>query len=331
MDDRKVLLVTSIGKRVQLIKHLQEKFKVIGVDAGNVNCCRYFVNKFYKIPKAVDKNYIKELLEICKKEKVQGIIPLYEGEFYILDKNRNEFENIGTKLILSSERIIDICKDKNKTFKYFTEEGIKNPKVYEKNELDKIISSNDTSVYPMFIKPADGMGSSNAFKISNKKELIFFKDYVHNGIIQQCIEGDEYTVDALVDFKGNPVYIIPRIRIEVRSGEVVKSRTVHDEEIINTTKQVINSLNKLKDENNNGAIGPLTIQFFKTKKGEMYLLEINPRFGGGVPLSFECGADYSKALYDILDNKKVSYNNQFKEITMLRFDDAVFIDGEGND
>lgn len=331
MPEKKVLLVTSIGKRVQLIKHLKKNFKIIGVDAGAENCCRYFVDKFYKIPKAVDKNYIIELINICRKENVDGIIPLYEGEFSVLNNNREEFEKINTQLILSSKKIIEVCKDKNETFKYFTKEKIPNPKVYNEDEIEKIIQHDNVSVFPLFIKPADGMGSSNTFKIKNKKELIFFKDYVDNGIIQECIDGDEYTVDTLVDFKGNPVYIVPRIRLEVRSGEVVKSRTIHDEKIINETKKVIKSLNKLSDEKNNASIGPLTIQFFKTKKGDLYLLEINPRFGGGVPLSFRCGADYGRALYDMLDHKKIQFENKFKEMTMLRFDDAVFIDGESND
>ena len=83
MKDRKVLVITSIGKRVQLIKHLRKYFKIIGLDAGESNASRYFVDKFYKIPKAVEKDYIIEVLKICKTENADAIIPLYEGEFYI--------------------------------------------------------------------------------------------------------------------------------------------------------------------------------------------------------------------------------------------------------
>lgn len=327
---KRVMLITSIGKRVQLIKHLSKNFKIIGVDAGELNPCRYFVDKFYKIPKAVDKNYISELLKICKKENVELLTPLYEGEFSILNNHRESFEDINTKLMLSSEKVIDICKDKFKTSEYFIHENIKNPRVYTKNEIKQIINNKEESKFPLFIKPADGMGSSNAFKISNIKELIFFDDYIKNAIIQECIEGTEYTVDALVDFKGNLIYAVPRIRLEVRNGEVVKSRTVKDKSIIYETIKVIQALNKLKDENNNGAIGPLTIQFFKTNKDEIYLLEINPRFGGGVPLSFQCGADYGKALNDMLDNRNTQFINNFTEKTMLRFDDAVFIDAQNS-
>lgn len=325
MNKKRSILITSIGKRVQLIKHLSKNFNIIGVDAGDLNSCRYFVDKFYKIPKAVDKNYISELLKICEKENVEMIIPLYEGEFFILNENRDKFLKTNTKLMLSSEKVIDICKDKNKTSQYFTSRNIKNPRVYTKIEIDSIIYNKEEYKFPLFIKPVDGMGSSNTFKINNINELCFFKDYIKNGIIQECIEGEEYTVDCLVDFNGNPIYVVPRIRLEVRSGEVVKSRTVKDKLIINQTIKVIEELNKLKDENHIGVVGPLTIQFFKTDKDEIYLLEINPRLGGGVPLSFECGADYGKAMLNMLEKKSMSFENNFEVKTMLRFDDAVYI------
>lgn len=324
MHDKKVLMITSIGKRVQLIEHLKKHFKIVGLDAGEINAARHFVDKFYKIPKAVEKDYINEILKICKSENADAIIPLYEGELSILNKFRDEFEKTNTKLILSNEKIIDICKDKNKTFKYFSKEHISTPYTYSQAEISNIINMNDESKFPMFIKPVDGMGSSHTFKISNFKELIFFKDYVKNGIIQECIVGDEYTVDTLVDFQGKPIYIVPRLRIEVRSGEVVKSKTINDKNIIKETLKIVELLNKLKDERGNSTCGPLTIQFFKTNENKIYLLEINPRFGGGVPLSFESGADYGKALYDMLDNKAIIFDNKFEEKIMLRYDEAVF-------
>uniref|UniRef100_UPI0025CFFA67 ATP-grasp domain-containing protein n=1 Tax=uncultured Clostridium sp. TaxID=59620 RepID=UPI0025CFFA67 len=76
---------------------------------------------------------------------------------------------------------------------------------------------------------------------------------------------------------------------------------------------------------NEGTIGPLTIQFIKTYSDEIYLIEINPRFGGGVPLSFECGADYADVLDRLLKGQEVEYDNSFEEKTMLRYDSAVFI------
>ena len=324
MDEKKAIIVTSIGKRVQLIEHLQKTFKIIGVDAGEINAGRYFVDTFYRIPRAEDKDYIEVLLNICKKENVKGLIPLYEGEFQVLNSAREKFEEQGIFLILSGEEVNSICKDKKLTYEHFMKSKIKLPKVYYDSEINEIIEKEDITKFPLFIKPVDGMGSSNAFRINNINELKFFRGYIKNNIIQECIEGDEYTVDCLVDFNGNPIYVVPRKRIEVRSGEVVKSSTVHDDDMINNTIEVIKHLNKAKDKKGLGAIGPLTIQFFKDKNGNIYLLEINPRFGGGVPLSFEAGADYGRALNTILNEEEINYINEFEEKTMLRYDEAVF-------
>ena len=319
------VLITSIGKRVQLIKHLKKNFKVIGADAGELISARYFVDKFYQISKAGEKNYIDDILKICKKEKVEILIPLYEGEFDILNENRKIIEKYGVKLCLSSKNVIDVCNNKEKTNEFFNRTEINIPKVYSKCEIENIIKENNDSVMPLFIKPIDGMGSINAFKINNIKELKFFNEYIKNGIIQQYIDGEEYTVDCLVNFEGKAVYIIPRKRIEVRSGEVVKSQSVNDKLLISEAKKVINKLNSLKDNNKIAAVGPLTIQFFKTKEQKIFLLEINPRFGGGVPLSFECGADYGKALSEMLKGNNYIVNNCFKEKLMLRYDEAVFV------
>ncbi|MCI1477727.1 MAG: ATP-grasp domain-containing protein [Clostridium beijerinckii] len=318
------LLITAIGKRVQLIKHLKQSFNVIGVDAGDFNPAKSFVHKFYKVPKANETNYIEKLLEICEKEKIKVLIPLFEGEFEILHNERKQFKDIGVTILLCNKEILNLCKDKVETFKFFVNSEISVPKVYNKEEIEDIIKYGDIDKLPLIIKPKDGMGSQNVFKINNITELKFFKGYIKDGIVQEFIAGDEYTVDALVDLEGNPIYIVPRKRIEVRSGEVVKSSTEKNGAIIEETLKVINRLNKLRDNEGLALQGPLTIQFFKNGNGEVYLLEINPRFGGGVPLSFEAGADYGKCILDILNDKRIEFINEFKELAMLRYEEAVF-------
>jgi len=319
------LLITSIGKRVQLIKHLKKYFNVVGVDAGELNPAKYFIDKFYKIPKANEIDYIESLLYICRKEKVRVLVPLYEGEFEVLHNAREKFKNLGVTLLLSNSRVLDICKNKENTYNHFLNSKVNIPKVYFEKEIKDIIKYADIDKIPLIIKPKDGMGSNNVYKINNIDELKFFKGYVKNGMVQEFIDGNEYTVDTLVDLKGDPVYIIPRKRIEVRSGEVIKSSTIRDEGIINNTLEVINHLNKLRDENGLALCGPLTIQFFKKNEGQIYLLEINPRFGGGVPLSFEAGGNYAQKIYEMAEGKQLEYIKDFKEITMLRYEEAVFI------
>ena len=313
------ILITSIGRRIQLIKHLKSNFELIGVDCNDDIAGKFFVDKFYRIPKFDDKSYINRLIEICTLENISMIIPLYEKEFYILCEERDRFTEIGVHILLSSKEIIEICNYKENTQSFFEDNNIKSPKTYVLEDLNKALE------FPLIIKPSEGMGSQNVFKVKNRKELMFFNEYIENPIIQKFIEGEEYTMDVLCDFKGNPVYIIPRKRIEVRSGEVSKSKVVLDFEIIEQTKIVIEKLNTYKDKNGLGVQGPLTIQCFKQRDGEIIFLEINPRFGGGVPLSFEAGANYSDCLNKMLSEENITYiHTDIKELTMIRFDDAIF-------
>ena len=305
------ILITAIGKRVALIKHLKEYNKVIGVDSSTDNACREFVDTFYEIPKLNEKNYLDKLLKICEKEKIKCLIPLYEGEFPILLENKEKFLNIGTVLLASDKEIVELFSYKKKVFEFMDKNQIKTPKVY---------SDYKNLEYPVIIKPDNGMGSMGVFKGRNQKELEFFKGYVEGSIVQEYIAGTEYTVDVLCDMYGNYIYIVPRERVEVRSGEVSKSKTARDLSLVEETKRIIKLINS---NFSNGLRGPLTFQFIK-RNNEIYFLELNTRFGGGVPLSLEAGANYSMMIKDIIENKECEYISEYEEVSMFRFDDAVF-------
>ncbi len=319
------LLITSIGKRVELITHLKKSFRVVGCDGSVINAARHFTDSFYKIPRCNEPGYIDKLLEICEKENINAIIPLYEAEFPILNEARTRFEALAVHLILSDAGVISICKDKYKTAEFFEKYKIPAPVTYQPNDVTKFISTNDQSIYPLIIKPLDGMGSANVFKVNNQKELSFFSDYIGNPIVQSMARGTEYTVDALCDEFGTPVYVVPRVRLEVRSGEVVKSKTVKEPVIIEETLRLLNALNS-----EGRVVGPMTIQCFLSDKDEISFIEINSRFGGGVPLSFAAGADYAASLSDMVQGRKYAerkpadYLNDYEELTMLRYDSSVF-------
>lgn len=311
------ILITAIGKRVQLIKHLKSKFDIVGIDSGDMPPAKYFVDKFYKVSACFEESYIEEIVEICKKEKVAMLIPLYEKEFTLLNLNRHIFKSIGTELLLSEEKVISICNNKLNTYKFFKDKHINTPETFSKGDMEDILKHKGNITYPLIIKPLDGMGSQGVYKINSKKQLEFFMDYVTNPIVQQFIEGKEYTVDVLCDLEGNIISAVPRERLEVRAGEVTKTKTCKNNEII---KEVINLCSKIK------FIGPATIQCIVTKENKIKFIEINARFGGGVPLTFECGVNYAEMLERMLQGKRINpILYEFEEKTMLRYDEAVIL------
>ena len=310
------ILLTAIGKRVHLIEHLKEYNYVVGVDCGDLVPAKEFVNSFYKVPFYKDNEYVDNLIYICKREKINLLIPLYEPEFVILNKYKSKFEQIGVKILLSDKKILEICSDKEKTYEFFIKNNINTPQILGKEDL------NENEKYPLIVKPRDGMGSKGVFKINNKKELMFFLDYTKDSIVQEFVDGTEYTVDVLYDLKGKLISVVPRERIEVRSGEVSKSRSVKNEKIIKST---VNLCNKLKTISKD-LIGPLNIQCIIDKNKSIKFIEVNPRFGGGVPLSIASGVSYSRYFDMMIKGENINpIIGEFQELVMLRFDDAVYI------
>lgn len=309
------ILLTAIGKRIQLISFLKKEFKVLGADSSNLNPGRYFIDRFYKVPAYNDGKYIRYLLDICKKESVDILIPLFEKEYPILDSNRNEFKKIGVSLLLSNSSVINTCNDKYSTYEFFKKHDISTPNSWL--SVNEIIDQKSNYI----IKPRDGMGSQGVYIAKNDKELKFFSNYVSNTIIQEFIEGKEYTIDVFCDKGGRVVSCVPRERLQVRTGEVSKAITRNHRKIIT---QAVDICEKL------GGIGPLTLQCIEDSKGNIYWIEINPRFGGGVPLSMKAGIDYGKMIREWAEGKiVVSQMDRFKsDFLMLRYDEAVFLDDE---
>ncbi len=318
------ILILSAGRRVELVncfkkaaEDMKIESKIITADLTFTAPATFFGDKSYVIDRIGSENYLIEIIEICKKEKIKLIVPTIDTELMIMAKNKELIERITeAKVLISDIRVIEICRNKINTSKFFETNGFGVPK-----EI-KIDRKEETNYkYPLFIKPIDGSSSINTFKVNNKKELDFFVEYIENPIIQEFIDGKEYTVDAFLDFESNPITIVPRERIATRSGEISKGLIVKDKEIIEEVKKLLNVLKP---------IGQITIQCMKTKDGIKFI-EINPRFGGGAPMSIKCGANSSKNLYKILLGEKLQYNENYNEnVLAVRFDETIFIDNEGN-
>ena len=149
------------------------------------------------------------------------------------------------------------------------------------------------------------------------KELESFAQQVPDYIIQPYISGTEYTVDIFCDFEGNPIFITPRIRLAVRAGEVLKTKITQDKQIIGEMKQLI------KDY---APCGQITVQMIRQDStGDDYYIEINPRFGGGAPLSMKAGADSAEAFLRLLKGEKLDYVENAAEDGAIysRFDQSI--------
>lgn len=313
------VLISSAGRRVELVNAFKEAKRdlniegnIIGVDIDELAPALRFVDKSYKVPRINDDNFIPTIIHICKMEKIKLIIPTLDTELLKYSQNKEKIEKeSGAKVMVSDENVILIIRNKIKTYEFLKEHNFKVPKLITEKEI-----YNEDYKFPLFIKPLDGSSSINNFKVNNKKELEFFREYVKNPIIQEFADGQEYCVDVFCDFYGKLITVVPKLRLAHRGGEITKAKVVKDREIIDLAKRLVEVLKPT---------GEINFDCIKNKEG-INIIEINGRFAGGSPISFKAGADSPKKLYKILLNEDVDYNENFEDqFIALRFDDAVFI------
>lgn len=316
------ILLTSVGRRVELLKAFRQSMyrsnipsKIITADLKRSAPASFLADTAELAPRIDDPDYVEKLLDICDRHRIDLLIPLIDTELHLLSLYRQKFKDRGVTLLLSSVRTNEICHSKRDTGIFFEKIGVKTPKIYD-------LSQDLDLSFPLIVKPNTGSSSVGVYSVRNQTELSFFATYIKDAIVQESIEGDEYTIDVLVDFKGNILSIVPRLRLETRAGEVSKGITVKNPALIAAAKHVVESLP--------GAIGCITVQCFLQRNGEIVFIEINPRFGGGYPLSYRAGADFPSWIVQSLrgDNPKVAIDEWEDGLAMLRYDDAIFVKAE---
>jgi carbamoyl-phosphate synthase large subunit len=291
-------------------ERLGEKLEILGADITTTAPALKFVDKGVVVPRISDEDYIPFLKKICTEEKIDALIPTIDTDLLLFSQHRDEFGN--TRVFISSPDKVKICRDKRFTADYFESLGLKSP--HPVDEVEKYKGG-----FPAFIKPKDGSSSINAYRVSNEADLREIAARVPDYIIQPFITGTEYTVDIFCDWDGEPVFITPRIRLAVRAGEVLKTEIRQDKQIISEMKRLCRDFKPR---------GQITVQLIKTKDGTDWYIEINPRFGGGAPLSIKAGADSAEAVIRLLRGEGLSYQPHAVTDGAIysRFDQSVRVD-----
>ena len=318
------ILFTSVGRRVELIQAFRQAaernhipLEIYGADITDTAPAFYFCDVQKIVCRISEKEYIPMLLDICKKEHIDALIPTIDTDLLILSQERERFLHIGTQVFISAFDKIKLCRDKRYTASYFQELGLNAPRT-----IDDFWKYDGN--YPCFIKPRDGSSSVDAYKVNSQEDLKIYAKKIKNYVIQSFIEGTEYTVDIFCDLQGKPVFVTPRERMVVRSGEVIKTQICQDEKIKEECLKLIEDFKPC---------GPITVQLIREKGTDIdYYIEINPRYGGGAPLSMKAGADSAEAVLKILLGEKLFYkdNAACHGMVYSRYDQSVCVENSKN-
>ncbi len=316
----KNILILSAGRRVELVNCFQNAKKRLGItgkivaaDCSDLAPALYFADTPVIVPRISEgMEYIDAIIDICNREAIALVVPTIDTELLLLSDKKDYIEkNTKAKVLISNADVIRVCRDKTNTQHYLEQHHFLVPRMLAEEEL----KSRDIE-FPLFIKPLDGSSSINAFKVHNRAELDTYLGLIDRPMVQEFMEGTEYTIDVFLDFDSQLITAVPRIRIATRSGEIAKGKIVHDTEIIQDVSRLMQELKP---------IGHITVQCMKTRRGIEYI-EINPRFGGGAPMSIMAGADSCENLYRLLCGEKLSYRDDYRaNVTFLRFDSSIML------
>ena len=317
----KNILLLSAGRRVELaqaflaeIKSRDKAAKLLATEMNpEYSAACQVVDLAIKAPRVTDPAYIDFLLKTCAEERVGLVVPTIDTELLLLAQHRKQFESRGVHIVISDETLVKACRDKRLTADLFQQIGLDTPKIYERSAI----------TFPCFAKTYDGSCSIGAMAIRSPGMLSDAIMEDATMMFMELIEGDfdEYTVDAYFDHHGVLRCFVPRHRIETRAGEVSKCVTRRN----HVYEYLKNKLPALQ-----GARGCITLQLFsKAATGQFAALEINPRFGGGFPLTYSAGANYPGWLIDeYLFDREIPFLIDWKSnLMMLRYDSKVLVYG----
>lgn len=310
------ILFTCAGRRTYLLKYFKENMlsgdKIIATDMQLSAPALQAADVKLQVPAVYDPHYIDIALNICKEYDVDALISLNDLELPILAEHKGRFEILGVRVIVSDPQVIDICFDKYKTALWVSNFGLNAPKTYIRLADAKAALASGEISFPLFLKPRWGSGSIGLETVEDMEELDIVYGLLYKKIkktilatasvgdeyimIQEKLTGKEFGLDVMNDLEGNNVAVSVKQKLAMRAGETDKAITVDLPEVRDIGETIGHNLRH---------IGNLDVDIMQRANGDYCVLELNPRFGGGFPFSYEAGVNLPKAMVLWLQNKEV--------------------------
>jgi len=258
-------------------------------------------------------NYIASILEVCKRHRIDVIVPGGEGPLYLLTAHRDLFDRENIILAMNSTRLVELCTNKARTFEYLNGRSIPIPETRLIDDIEELRHIK----YPCVLKPSTGSGGSVFVHLAeDANEAIVYASYLKRRgvslVAQDYISHDEgeYSVGVLSLPSGEILGSIAMQKVfSAKLSYVIK----YKDRIISSpySQGLIDDFKDVRRQAENIALeidsrGPLNIQG-RLVRGVFYPFEINPRFSGGTYLRAMAGFnEIDMFLRFVLEGKRVS-------------------------
>ncbi len=311
------ILLTSAGRRAYMTGYFKRALQGIGKVHASNNVFTYalqMADHFVITPSIHEESYVDFLINYCNEHDIKAIIPLFDIDLPVLAKNFGKFAKNGIRPVVSDFTTTKICNDKWLTSQFLNDNGFDTPASFiSLKQAINAIKSKEIR-FPLIINPRWGMGSIGLFQADNLQELKILyakskKEILHSYlkyesafsvnecvIIQQKIDGEEICIDSLNDLDGHFVKGIPLQVEKMRAGESDVVQLIHDPSIEDIANKVSKSLD---------LVGVWNIDTIKLG-GKYYIIDINCRINGLSPFGYIAGANFPKAIINMLLNEPVT-------------------------
>jgi carbamoyl-phosphate synthase large subunit len=315
--DRPNVLITSAARKVLLVRAFGAALaglgggRVLAADLSPWAVALLEADGVVTLPRTDDAGFGDALERACADDRVGLVVPTRDDELPVMAALRDRLQMAGTVILISSQDAVAVCRDKLRFAEAVAAAGFVSPRTVRSPVRE----------FPVFVKPRVGAGGRGAGIVASPEALTRACDAIladgGEPLIQEVVEGREFTVDVFVDRDGRPISCIPRERVVVVSGESVVSRTVRDEALSDATLRLCAAV---------GLTGHLTVQALRTPD-RIVFVEINPRYGGAANLGFAAGAPTPEyAIRSARGERQEPRLGQYEvDLVMFRYPDDRFV------
>jgi len=286
--------------------------RIVAADCDPASVGFHFADAACVVPRVGAPGYLERMLEVCRREAVDLFLPALDEELAICGEHRARFEELGTRLLLSGPRALAVCADKLRMFESFRALGVPAPATVAAGDYRE----GTLGSYPVVVKPRRGRGGAGVHLARSHAEAAFFARYVEDAVVQERLEGVEYTIDVLATEDSRVRVFSPRQRLATESGISSKGLTHWREDLLEPVAALVRGLE---------LAGPVNVQCFVGAGGRAVFTEVNARLAGTAILSQAAGVPLFQGILDLARGREPEpWLKPCKPLLMFRYWDEVF-------
>lgn len=292
------VLILAAGTRNKIVQYFRRTLRgagrVIATDASRLGPAVYEADAYDIVPPISDPGYLDLILDICRKERITGVLSLIDPELSLLAANEDRFRALGVTVIGSSYDLCEMSLDKMRMYRWLTEHGYACARSWTDAEAFRAAVAAGEVTFPVFVKPVRGSASLSVSRAEDQQTVDLLLAHENGLMIQEFLKGQEIGADVYIDLiSGQVVSVFTKKKLKMRAGETDKAVSFKDPKLFALIESFVSEA---------GYRGPIDIDLFEID-GEYYISEVNPRFGGGYPHAYECGCDHMTLIRNNLEGR----------------------------